>query len=118
MKIGFDLDMTLDRPELAELAGMLFSKGCEIHIITVARMGDGYHSTREQKQEKLKQLGVPYHYLHLVGGDSFEQAGLRKASVVAREGIKIFIDDSSTFCTVVADQTDAVVLRVRPERKK
>lgn len=118
--IGFDLDSTLDRPELAALARQLYETGAyEIHVVTVGRIASsGYETPRAAKMAKLKALDVPYHYLHLAGGETFESAGRNKAEIINKMGIQIMFDDSTTFCNEMAANTDAVILRVRPPRAK
>lgn len=112
MKFGFDLDGTLDREEVAEMARALYNAGHEIHVLTVGRLGPRYESTRELKELKLAHLKVPYSFLHLVEGDNFSEAGYAKAQIINREGIVTMIDDSSTMCHKMAEYTTAAVMHL------
>jgi hypothetical protein len=114
MKIGFDLDGTLDRPQLATLARYLHEEGHEVHVITCSRIAQfGYSETRDNKVKKLLRLAVPYTKLHLVEGGTYSEAGVAKAGVIEREGIELMFDDSPTFCEIMTGLTKAVILRVK-----
>ena len=114
MNIGFDLDGTLDHPELVRLCNLLYDAGAIIHIITVAGLGVAdYMSNEAKKRDKLYRLGVKYHHLHLVTGETFEEAGDEKAAKCEYYGIEVMIDDSSTFVKQMLHGTTAVVLHVR-----
>ena len=117
MKFGFDLDGTLDHPAVVALANALcndIEAGHEVHVITVGRLNcAGYETTREAKIEKLNRLGVSYHYLVLVGGDTFEEAGRRKAEYIQDHELDLMIDDSSTFVKEIALGTDVPVLHLK-----
>jgi hypothetical protein len=114
MKIAFDLDGTLDHPELTRLCNLLYDAGAEIHIITAGAIGEaGYEASVERKQAKLLALGVSYHQLHVVTGETFEEAGQEKAAKCEYYGIDVVIDDSSSFVHELIRGTTAVVLHVR-----
>jgi hypothetical protein len=114
MRIAFDLDGTLDHPELTELCNLLHDAGAEIHIITVGMLKEcGYEATVAKKREKLEHLGVRYHFLHVVGGDTYEEAGQEKAAKCEYLGIKVMVDDSSAFVHEMIRGTMAVILHVR-----
>jgi hypothetical protein len=60
MKIGFDLDGTLDRPVLTELCKGLLAAGHEIHIISgVFPEAVGWQDSVAKKR-KLARLAIPY----------------------------------------------------------
>ena len=114
MVYGFDLDGTLDRPQLANLANLLFDLGFQVHVITAHAIGvAGYYATREAKEKKMEKLGVNYTKLHLCSGHTYSEVGMDKARVIREEGIDIMFDDSTTFCNVMSELTEAVIMRVR-----
>lgn len=113
MKFGFDLDGTLDRPEIAEMARALFRAGHEIHVITVGRLGPRAWGTIELKKLRLESLGVPYTKVHIVEGDTYTEAGQAKAAVINREDIVTMIDDSTTMSKEMARGTGASIMFLR-----
>ena len=114
MKFGFDLDSTLDHPEIVRIANALYDLGDEVHVITVGRLKSaGYLTTQAEKYAKLDRLGVKYTHCVLVGGDTFEEAGRRKAEYIREHGIGLMIDDSSTFVKEIALGSGALVLHVK-----
>ena len=116
MKIGFDLDGTLDRPELARLANMYMDAGFEVHVITVVQLGQaGYITTKAEKIKKLAKLGVRYTKLHLVRGETYSACGVAKAEVINEEGIIMMFDDAPTFVKMTVKFTkNCTVLEVQP----
>jgi hypothetical protein len=117
VKIGFDLDGTLDRPELAKLANQYYSTGHEVHVITVVQLGQaGYVTTRKAKIDKLAKLGVKYTKLHLVRGQTYSECGIAKAEVINKEGIVLMFDDAPTFVKMMVKFTrGCTVLEVQPD---
>lgn len=117
-KIGFDLDGTLDRPEIAALARLLYAAGVEIHIITVGALdGDGPEATEvmhARKVERLAFLSIPYQHLHVVTGANFDEAGEEKAAIVNYYELPIVIDDSGSFVKALVADTSAMVLHLKP----
>ena len=59
MRIGFDLDGTLDRPHILDLALMLLDSGHEIHIITGIYDEAGDWQNEEAKIAKINGLRIP-----------------------------------------------------------
>jgi len=119
VKVGFDLDGTLDRPELAQLARVLYDAGCEIHVITANAIAVAkYYQTREDKEKKLLRLGVLYTELHLAAGTTFSEVGQEKARIIREQGIEVMFDDSTTFCNMMEEHSDAVILRVREPNER
>lgn len=100
MKYGFDLDGTLDRPVIAELARALHAAGHEIHIITASPFGNPKHS-KNAKETKLAALRVPYHQLHIASGTFIDEMAKKKADFVQLNHIDFFIDDMFDFCLEV-----------------
>lgn len=129
MKIAFDLDGTLDRRALAELARILMLGGHEVHIITGVFLEAGDWQSPKEKFEKLRRWGISFerttevcdnevtevfgdgpvwatlHVLYAVdpsfGLDyRLRDLGLRKGALCEKLGIEILFDDSETYCTV------------------
>lgn len=116
-KIGFDLDGTLDRPEIAALARVLFAAGVEIHIITAGYVGETEETAAEmvaRKEARLEFLGVPYSKLHIVTGQSFEEAGQEKAAIINYYELPIMFDDAPTFVKEMVEGTSAMILHLKP----
>lgn len=114
MRLGFDLDGTLDHPELKDLCNLLYDAGAQIHIITVGALASaGYESTAQRKRDKLQALGVKYHHLHLIVAATAEEAGDEKAAICEYHSIKVMIDDSETFVNQMIQGTEAIILHVR-----
>ncbi len=129
VRVGFDLDGTLDQPEIAALARVLFAAGIEIHVVTVGAvqgqsMGAGDEKkivTAEdadamyaRKVERLSILDVPFTKLHVVTGETFEEAGEEKAAILNYSEIPIMIDDSPTFVKEMVFATSAMILHLKP----
>lgn len=102
MKWGFDLDGTLDHPEIAALANVLFDAGEEVHIVTANRRAD----------EKLDRLGVRRTKVHVTWEETMEKIGLYKAKIIRSEGINLMIDDSPIFIEQMAAYCSARLLKV------
>jgi hypothetical protein len=116
IRVGFDLDGTLDRPELTKLANMYYDAGFEVHVITVSQLAQaGYITTRAEKMKKLSKLGVKYTKLHLVRGATYTECGMAKADVINAEGIVLMFDDAPTFVKMMVKFTKScTVLEVQP----
>lgn len=91
MKCGFDLDGTLDHPEIRNLCNALFDAGHEVHILTGYWPTGNY--TEQMKHDKIARLGVRYTQLHLCEGASMAEIGQTKAAILNRYGIEFMIDD-------------------------
>ena len=117
MKIGFDLDGTLDRPVIAQMANMYFDAGFEVHVITVCQLAQaGYITSKADKIKKLEKLGVRYTKLHLVRGATYSECGVAKADVINKEGIVLMFDDAPTFVKMITKfAPTCVVLEVQPD---
>lgn len=60
MKIGWDLDGTLDKPALRDLCLALLKAGVETHIITGIFDEAGNWQSEGAKRAKLRRLGIPF----------------------------------------------------------
>lgn len=120
MIVGFDLDGTLDRPNVKALLLALVAAGHEVHIITGVFDEAGDWQSEEAKLAKLNRHGIPFstgisnysaalprvHILHAADpshGRDYRLAdlGLRKGDLCERLGIELFIDDSATYCEMI-----------------
>lgn len=118
MKIGFDLDGTLDKPALANLCNAMLQAGHEVHIITGIFAEAGAWQGLDAKKDKLNRIGVPavtgelgwapgngialLHALTAVdvsfGLDyRLRDLGLRKGDLSHKLGLEVFLDDSETY---------------------
>lgn len=110
MKWGFDLDGTLDHPEIAALANVLFDAGHEVHILTGCIPNSP--TAAEHKPAKLARLGVRYTKIHLCEGETMEDMGYTKAQVLRRENIPLMIDDDPTFVKQMVHYSTSRILLV------
>lgn len=131
IRIGFDLDGTLDKPALAVLARVLMQNpAVEVHIITGIFAEAGEWQSVAAKLRKLERLGIsvkrplgdsslgcvtelhgnaPYAILHTLVAVAPEMGldyrlrdlGLRKAALTEELGISVFLDDSKTYCDIM-----------------
>jgi hypothetical protein len=114
MKIGFDLDGTLDKPALANLCNAMLQAGHEVHIITGIFAEAGAWQGVDAKLAKLERIGVPAQQglapygaatlWPLVAVDvSFgleyrlRDLALRKGDLSHKLGLEVFLDDSETY---------------------
>jgi hypothetical protein len=139
MKIGFDLDGTLDRPAVAELASVLLAAGHEVHIITGVFPEAVDWQDAAAKRQKLRRLGIDFYegsrmndsmavcagqaILHILDAVPATFArdyrladlGLRKGALCEELGITMFFDDSQLYCEMIPKMSgNTVVLQVRP----
>ena len=131
MIYGFDLDGTLDKKPLADLANLLLLSGHEVHIITSVFPESGEWQSPQSKREKCRRLGIPVSdiptrgnaQLHVLWPIPVEQEhdisarlrdlGLQKGHLTEKLGIDVFIDDSEIFCGMIPRMDGNVtVLRV------
>lgn len=136
MKVGFDLDGTLDKAHLAELARFLLDAGVEVHVITGIFDEAGDWQSEDAKWRKLGRIGlVQYvktsppaiikdprlhvHFLHAVSEQHsrdyrLADLGLRKGALCEELGITIFFDDSEKYMEMMPKMTgDTTLLHVR-----
>lgn len=131
MKIGFDLDGTLDVGPIREVALALLKAGWEVHIITGVFKEAGSWQDADAKRTKLNRLGIPFtEYPALVAGkarlhileavsETYDRAyrladmGLRKGALCFQLDVELFIDDSDTYCNMIQNMSgDTAVLKV------
>ena len=135
MKVGFDLDGTLDRPALRDLALSLLKAGHEVHIISGCFLEAGEWQDEQAKLEKLVRLGLAQAgpvkgkyklpenlrvtILEAVSHIDFDRdyrladLGLRKGAYVERNGIEVMFDDSELYCKLMPAYCGAVIAQVR-----
>lgn len=133
IRIGFDLDGTLDKPALAVLARVLMNNpAVEVHIITGIFAEAGEWQSLEAKKRKLQRLGIAASlWPHAVPGTAqlhaltavdqsfgldyrLRDLGLRKAVLTEEHGISVFIDDSKTYCDIMPAMNGGLtILQVR-----
>jgi hypothetical protein len=133
MKIGFDLDGTLDRPVIRDLALALMNTGWEVHVVTgVFPEALGWQDAAA-KRKKLGRLNIPYtefqnsefqttitgtvtlHILDAVPATysrdyRLADLGLRKGALCEELGITLFLDDSSTYCEMIPKMSGATTV--------
>jgi len=136
--VGFDLDGTLDRPGMAELAMELNEAGHMVHIITASFTESGDWQSNDAKFEKLLRLGfdedqiqwasdideqpidqsVMLHVLKAVVpefGTEYRQRdiALRKGNLCERLGIQIMFDDSKLYCETMKAMCGTTIVHVQ-----
>lgn len=139
MRVGFDLDGTLDKPCLAALAVELMKAGHEVHVITGVFPEAKDWQDAQAKRRKLARIGVPYKETSdgltlLYGEDGYHaqlhilyavtstydrdyrliDLGLRKGALCEELGIEMFFDDSERYCEMIPKMSGSTtVLHVR-----
>jgi hypothetical protein len=133
MKFGFDLDGTLDKPALRDLANILISAGHEVHVITGTFPEAGDWQNADAKMAKMRRLGIPFtqgfydplvrvaqlHILYAVNQEyprdyRLADLGLRKGALCETLGLTMIFDDSMTYCEMIPKMAgNTVVLQVR-----
>lgn len=107
MIFAFDLDGTLDRPEVADLARLLLRTGHEVHIITGVFLEAGDWQCDAAKHEKLKRIGglddAKVHVLWAMPETyprdyRLADLGLRKGALCEKLGVRMLFDDNETYC--------------------
>lgn len=119
MIYGFDLDGTLDKPELAALCKTLLATQHEVHIISSIFPEGGEWQNADAKKQKLDRLGILWKdpgaitkanaaSLHVVPaeadgdiGERLRVIGLKKGILTERLHIDVFFEDSETFCQMI-----------------
>jgi hypothetical protein len=131
MRVAFDLDGTLDRPAIADLARVLLAGGHEVHIITGVFSEAGDWQGAATKRKKLRRIGIPFHedenmlgetirvidqfpqqgarlhILYAVDHEKYDRdyrlvdLGLRKGALCEQLGIDLVIDDSEMYCKYI-----------------
>jgi len=134
MKIGFDLDGTLDRVEIQNLAHALLLGGHRVYVLTGCFLEAGEWQNYEAKYEKLGRMGFAWEdqdgwklqdnmfieIFDAVDHKKFDRdyrladIGLRKGDFIAREGIEIMFDDSELYVAMMPKMCGAQIVRVMP----
>lgn len=137
MRVGFDLDGTLDNDAIANLAKALLFFGHEVYIITGIFNEAGAWQSVDAKFKKLGRLGIPFVWvrdddkgltwaskdahparlitLHAVDpsfGTEYRlrDLGLRKGALTEELGIELFIDDSEQYMEMMPKMNRGVTL--------
>lgn len=133
MKIGFDLDGTLDKPALRDLALALLAAGHEVFIVSGCFVEAGEWQDETTKLDKLVRLGLAVsggdgkyklpeglriHILEAVSHIDFDRdyrltdLGLRKGAYIEKNGIELMFDDSELYCKLMPSMCGATIARV------
>ena len=134
MKIGFDLDGTLDKPALRALALALLSAGHEVHVISGAFPESGEWQDEQAKLEKLVRFGLAQpgpepgkfklperlfiEVVNAVELDVYDREGrlvdigLRKGAYIEKNGIELMFDDSKLYCKMMPAMCGAQIVQV------
>jgi len=97
-RYGFDLDGTLDREPIRQLARDLFEAGHKIYIVT-GGLEDSGEWTAESRMQRLKDLGVPYTNIVRCLHPDITKIGAMKGDACRKLGIALLIDDSMMYIT-------------------
>lgn len=141
MKIGYDLDGTLDKEPVRKLALALAKEGHEVHVITgMFPDGQSWQGV-EAKIRKMKRLGFrnftynmtrhveleyadgPLVFLHILEAQPvsptrnleyvLRDLGLRKGALIEELGIELMFDDSATYCEMVRRTSGATTALIQ-----
>jgi hypothetical protein len=130
VRIGFDLDGTLDRPAVLEFAKILLAAGVELHVITgVFPEAIGWQDA-SAKRKKMERLGLKFVEQRTFGRRGYTEGappgagqvtlhvldavpstfdrdyrlsdlGLRKGALCEELGITLFIEDSTLYAEMI-----------------
>lgn len=112
-KYGFDLDGTLTRPELAQLANDLYDAGHEVYVVTGA-LADTGEWTMSAREERLASLGIRYTEIVRAIDPDINQVGRRKGEACKERGISLLIDDALGYLQGVSQVSPTLCLLVLP----
>jgi hypothetical protein len=93
---GFDLDGTLTRPEIRNLANDLFAAGHKVYVIT-GGLSDTGEWTKEARVKYLKHLGVNYTDIIRCLHPTWEGIAEMKGQACKRLGVQVMLDDMPVF---------------------
>lgn len=106
MKIGFDLDGTLDASEgIRKLARKLHSSGHKVIVLTGCHNVPVTKQDKKDKKAQLKGLDVPYHKLKVFPNPP----GPDKAKWCAKHNVPLLIDNSLSNAGLAPDSTTVLV---------
>ena len=103
MNYGFDLDGTLTKPAIAQLANDLFDAGHRIYVIT-GGMADSGEWTIERRQELLAKLGVKYTKVVRCLAPSFREIADLKNKACQEYNISVMLDDMDIYLNAIQSQ--------------
>jgi hypothetical protein len=106
---GFDLDGTLDKPELARLANDLHDAGHQVYVIT-GGLADAGEWALDARERRLDALGMRYTEIIRCIHPDVRQIGRLKGEACARLGIGVLFDDSRLYLESVAGIARLLVL--------
>ena len=96
MKIGFDLDGTLDVPALRDLANALHAAGHEVYVVT-GGLADTGEWTMPAREQRLAALGVNCTEIVRCITPRIADIGALKAQACVEREIPILLDDSGMY---------------------
>jgi hypothetical protein len=108
---AFDLDGTLDRPGLVQLANDLYDAGHEVYVVT-GGLADTGEWTMRAREAKLAALGVRYTQIVRVIDPDIGQIGRLKGEACERLSATVLVDDAPSY--LAGASTGAVKLLVLP----
>jgi len=108
---GFDLDGTLDHPELTRLANDLHDAGHQVYVVT-GGLADAGEWTMAAREQKLAVLGVRYTEIIRCIDPDISKLGALKGEACNRLGITVLFDDAHMYLTGAASVSDVVRLLV------
>ena len=103
-KYGFDLDGTLTKPAIAQLANDLFDAGHEIYVIT-GGLADTGEWTEEARQKLLESLGVRYTEIVRCLAPTLAEIAQIKNQACKERNIILMIDDWDIYLNAIEAQT-------------
>lgn len=110
---GFDLDGTLDRPDLARLANDLFDAGHEVWVVT-GGLADAGEWTQEARERKVAALGVRCTGIIRCISPDIGRVGALKGEWCRELGITVMLDDDCLYLDGVAQAGGITRLLVLP----
>lgn len=133
MKVGFDLDGTLDRPAMLHLAMALLESGHEVYVISgyfgesVAWQGRASKIDKLCRMGLMKRTGIGVapvvgmlvlEVLTAVSHEDFDRdyrlvdLAMRKGEYIERMGIELMFDDSELYCKMMPNMCGAQMVQV------
>ena len=113
MKVGFDLDGTLDVPALRDLANALYAAGHEVFVVT-GGLADTGAWTQVERERRLAALGVNYTEIVRCITPRAEDIGRLKAQACTERDIPLLIDDDGSYINGArAESAGLCLLHVR-----
>ena len=107
---AFDLDGTLERPNMKNLANDLFMAGHDVYVISAARSSG---PDRQAKLEKLTGLGVQFTELIMCIGDDVNRLGIMKGDKCRELGVSVMVEDDAQYAydiSKTSPSTDSLMI--------